>query len=82
MATLTASELQSVRNSCANNGIVVNYTKAQINTAAQAFEDWLTANQAAASAAVDTATSPFTFTNAQKKKIGAEVFRLKYTRDK
>ena len=81
MAVLSASELQSVRNACAKT-LTVTYTKPIINAAAQAFETWLSDNQASASAAMDAAIAPATLTNAQKKKIAAEVFRLKYDRDK
>jgi hypothetical protein len=81
MATLNASELQSIRNECAET-LTVNYTKALVNAAAQAVETFLTSNAAAISAAIDAATAPFVFTNAQKKKIVAEVVRLKFERDK
>ncbi len=80
MATLSATELQAVRNATAQTQ-VVNYTKSQINAAAQAVETYLTNNSAAISSAIDTATSPLTLTNSQKKKIVAEVVRLKAERD-
>jgi hypothetical protein len=81
MATLSAAELQSVRNAC-ERSITVNYLKAQINAAAQVVEDFLTSNAAQVSTDINTATSPLVLTNAQKKKIVAEVCRLKFDRDK
>lgn len=81
MATLSATELQSVRNATAATQ-AVNYTKATINAAAQAVETFLVGQAAAISSAIDTATSPTVLSNAQKKKIVAEVVRLKFERDK
>jgi len=81
MATLSVNELRSVRNAC-ERAVTVSYTKAVINAAAQAIETWLTDNQASASAAIDAAILPAMLTTAQKRKIAAEVFRLKYDRDK
>lgn len=81
MATLSSTELTTIRNRCADTQ-TVNYTKAQLNAAAQACEDFLATNASTVSAAINTATSPFTFTAAQKKKIFAEVVEAKYQRDK
>lgn len=81
MATLSATELQAVRNATAVTQ-VVNYTKATINAAAQAVETFLVGQAAAISSAIDTATSPVALSNAQKKKIVAEVIELKFQRDK
>lgn len=81
MATLTATELQEIRNGCAQSQ-TVNYTKPQINAAAQACEDFLTNNAATISTAINTATSPFVFTNAQKKAIFAYAVYMKFLRDK
>lgn len=81
MATLSASELQSVRNAVSLTQ-TVNYTKPVINAAAQAVETFLVGQAAAISSAIDTATSPTTLSNAQKKKIVAEVIELKFQRDK
>jgi hypothetical protein len=83
MATLSAAELQNIRNGCASqSGIPVNYTKAQINAAAQACEDFLTNNATAVSTAINTATSPLVLTAAQKKAIFAWVVEQKFERDK
>ena len=81
MAVLTATELQQIRNGCATTQ-TVNYTKTQINLAAQACEDFLANNAAAVSTAINTATAPFVFTAAQKKAIFAYVVLMKYMRDK
>ena len=81
MATLTTTELVGVRHACAATQ-EVNYTKAQINAAAQAIEDFLVANAAAVSTAINAATAPLVLTAAQKKKLFAEVVRLKYERDR
>lgn len=75
MATLTLEERAELRNKAerlANqNGVPISYIKAEINAALQALEDWweTPATKAAASAAIDAATS-FSFTNQQKKIIG------------
>ena len=81
MATLTSEERTKIRQACAKT-LTVNYTKAQINLAVQAVEDWIMDNAAALSSAIDTATSPFTFTNPQKKKIVAEWAEYKFNKDK
>jgi len=81
MAVLSASELQSVRNGCAQT-VAVNYTKPQINAAAQACEDFLASNAATVSTAINAATSPLVLSAAQKKAIFAQVVLLKYLRDK
>lgn len=88
MATLTTEERRQIRNYMeryANaNNIPIAWVKAAVNDSAQAFEDWLVANQASASAAVQAAASPhgITWTNAQLKQLGAKVFDLKYGRDR
>lgn len=85
MAILNTNELQAVRNACQTQE--VDYIKATINAASQAIEDYLDnmmTNRPATSlnAAINTATSPVVLTSAQKKKIGAEVLRLKFERDR
>lgn len=81
MATLGTTELVAVRNALERAGSP-NYTKAQINAAAQAVETFLTSNAAAVSSAIDAASTPFTFTNAQKKLIVAYVLDAKFVRDR
>lgn len=82
MAVLTAAELQIIRNRCADQFPAPTWTKAQLNAAAQACEDFLENNAATVSAAINAATSPLTLTAAQKKKLFAEVVERKYLRDK
>ena len=78
---LTIEELQNIRQGCAST-LPVNYTKTQINAAAQAVENLLTNNASAISNAIDSATSPFIFSNTQKKLIVAQVVFAKYLRDR
>lgn len=81
MATLTADQLTDLRQACANGqAIPVNYTKPQINAALQAIEDWMEANKASLSQAINTATDPFVFTAAQKKELGRYWFKQKFER--
>lgn len=86
MATLSVTELASIRQECAKTQ-AVDYTKPVINAAAQAIEDYLEnmlTNRPATSlnAAINAATSPVTLSAAQKKKIGAEVLQRKFLRDR
>lgn len=83
---LTPTELTDIRQECAKTQ-VVDYTKAVINAAAQAIEDYLEnmlTNRPANSlnAAINAATAPVVLSAAQKKKIGAEVLRRKFLRDR
>lgn len=82
MAVLTATELQKARNRAERRLSEIAYTKTQINAALQAIEDTLITRtlvvgdagqtiQALVSSEVDTATSPFVFTNPQKKQLFA-----------
>lgn len=80
MAVLSPTQLRSVRNACERK-LVLTYTKPLVNAAAQAVEDWLVANAGSVSSAINGATSPFVFTPLQKKKIVAEVLRLKFEAD-
>jgi hypothetical protein len=81
MATLTAAELRKVRNTLERKVSSQNWDKPTANAAAQAVEDLLVSSATAISNAIDTATSPFTFTATQKKWIVALVLRAKYNRD-
>ena len=56
--------------------------KADINNMMQAIEDWLESNRAALSSVVDTATSPVTFTNSEKKRAFAVWCEQKFGRDR
>jgi len=80
MAVMTSDELVELRQECAV-GETVSWNKATINTALQAVEDWFEANKASLAGEIDTATAPFTFTNAQKKKLVAYWLRQKFRRE-
>lgn len=82
MATLSAAELQRIRNAFADAIRPVVLTKAQLNAASQSVEDFLTNNAATVSSAIDAAISPGTMNAAAKKKLFAEVVECKYQRDK
>lgn len=79
MAILTAEQLAQIRRECANE-ITVDYTKATINAAVQAVEDWWIANQAALSTAINVATSPVVLSVAQKRAIGKFWLKQKFER--
>lgn len=81
MAVLSEAELVSIRQAMAATQ-AVNYTKPQCNAAAQSVEDILAANASAISTAINAATAPLVMTAAQKKKLGAEVARVKAERDR
>ena len=80
MAVMTQDELVEIRRECAVSE-VVDWDKATINTALQAIEDWFEANKNAWAGAVNTATSPFVFSNPQKKKLLAYWFKQKFRRE-
>lgn len=81
MTVLTALEKQKVRNACSET-LQVNYTKIDLNNAVQGVEDWFEANKTSLNTAINTATDPFVFTAAQKKKIVAEWANYKFNKDK
>ena len=56
--------------------------KADVNNMMQAIEDWLESNRSVLSAVIDTATSPVTFTNTEKKKAFAVWCDQKFGRDR
>ncbi len=80
MSILTQDHLLFVRQQAAHDMPAVNYTKPQINAAAQAVEDWFEVNRPALSTAIDLATSPLVLTNAQKKQLVKWWFMLKFNR--
>ena len=83
MAVFTASDLQAVRNFITGGGsgnATANYTKAQADAATQAIEDWFAANQVSLSNAINAATSPFTFSIAQKKLLVVGWLLTKFNR--
>lgn len=89
MATLTNTEKVKIRKAiarkAAESDVPVAWVKGAINDAAQVVEDILASGafQTQVSNAIDTASAPYsvTFTNAEKKWIGAVVMDLKYVRD-
>ncbi len=81
MATLTNNQLVKLRQKAAEQFGLVAYNKSTINATLQAIEDFIEDNRATLGANIDTATSPFVFTNAQKKFMVAFYFVQKATRD-
>lgn len=83
MAALTNLEKAHIRNILERKFPNATWPKGAVNDAAQVVEDFLTSNQAAIGATINTATSTYgvTFTAAQKKVVGAAVFYEKYIRD-
>lgn len=73
MAILTPDQLADLRQQFvrAMGPTPVDFTKATVNEALQAVEDWFEANRAALSAAIDAGSSPYTFTGQQKKALVA-----------
>lgn len=71
MAVLSTNQLEEIRRACAQDAPASpNYTKAQINLALQAIEDYFeNTARAGISAAIDAAVSPFSFTANQKKRL-------------
>jgi len=53
----------------------INFHNDQLQQAFQAIEDWWEVNQASLAAAIDSATTPFVFSVAQKRKL-AKVWAL------
>lgn len=71
MAAISASDLQEIRHSVVAQGFNPDWTKAQINAAAVALDNWFDApaTRSAVSALIDVATAPKTFTANQKRAI-------------
>lgn len=84
MAVLSAANLTELRQGyCASvnaAALTVAETKPILNAALQAVEDWFesAATKAAASAAIDAATTPTVLSNAKKKRLVAYYLRLKF----
>lgn len=81
MAILTVKELAKLRQGVAKSQSVVNYNKANINSGLQAIEDWFNNNRSTVSDLIDTATSPFIFTNSQKRALSKFWLRQKFDRE-
>lgn len=71
MTILNPEQLTKLRQGVARDIVPVTWNKAQINAASQAVEDWFDnpARRASLRADINAATSPFTFSNAQFKKL-------------
>lgn len=88
MAVLSATELVNLRREWvrAKTDAVATFgpsvTKSELNDMMQAIEDWLEGERTALSTAINTATSPITFDNDDKKKAFAVWCRQKFGRDR
>ena len=82
MAVLTSTQLVEVQRGVVGSikaaGGTVNFVKPQVNSAIQAVEDWFVSNALGLSTAIDTATAPFVFLAAQKKRIIAHWLLMKF----
>ena len=81
MTTLTATILTNIRRKVAK-GRNPNWSKAQLDAAAQAVEDRLVNSAGVISADIDTATSPLVLPAGVKKALVAYVLENKFLRDK
>ena len=86
MATITNLELADLRRKISRKIANTGYTKPVINAGLQAIEDWMVSGATVTPttslfAAIDAATSPFTFTNAEKKKLFAHWRSLRFKQD-
>lgn len=82
MAVLTANELAALRRDVARDLATVNFSKVEVNAALQGVEDWFELNRASLSTAINTATTPFVFSAAQKKLLVAYWLLLKAGKEK
>ena len=82
MATLTALQLDEVRQGYVKEHGVADVTKPKLNAAIQAVEDALTAPslQTALSNAINTATSPQVLTATQKRLLVRWVLQSRFSR--
>jgi hypothetical protein len=80
MAILTGDQLAELRRGIAGEAVSVNWSKSTANAATQAIEDWYEAQRASLGAQIDSATSPFVFTNSQKKSLGKFWLKQKFGR--
>jgi hypothetical protein len=82
MAVLTLAQLLELRQAVVADPAttVVPWTKAQINAAVQAIEDWFEAQRTTVAGLIETA-APGVFTNAQKKRIVKYYLQQKFGRE-
>lgn len=82
MAVLTPMQLAELRRETVKNlSPPIDFNKSIINAALQAVEDWYEGEKSTVSGLIDTATSPFAFTNPQKKMMGAAYLIQKSKRE-
>jgi len=81
MAVISNDELAKIRQG-ATKDFHPNYPKATINTALQAIEDWFEGAKSSGSSDIDTATSPYTFSNTAKKALFAYWLEHKFGKEK
>jgi len=67
MAVLNANQLAKMRRGTASSLSTLDWDKPIINSALQEIEDWYESSRATVSGLIDTATSPYTFSNPEKK---------------
>lgn len=60
---------------------VATHIRGEIGAAFQAIENWFEGQRAAISTDINTASSPFVFTNQQKKKMVARYMEYKFRRE-
>lgn len=78
MAVLTAEELRGMRNVSEPDRTPHTHTKAQVNAALQAMEDYYQATAKAGFAAAIENAAPGVFSNNQKKKLGRAYFAFRF----
>ena len=81
MATISNKELAKIRRKVCKD-THPDFKKETINLALQAIEDWFNGVKAGGSAAINVATSPYSFNAAQKKKLFAYWLEHKFNEEK
>jgi len=80
MATLTAEQLTELRQGTCRD-LHPDFNKTQINAMLQAIEDWFEAARPSLNTAINTATAPYVFSAANKKKALSYWCAQKYGRE-
>jgi hypothetical protein len=80
VAILTANFLTACRNIIESDRLEIEYSKAQINAATQAIEDFFESKRVAFSTQINTATSPLVLSNQVKRRLVRAVLLEKFTR--
>lgn len=85
MATLSSTELATLRNDCEKSilagALALNYTKAQINASLQALENYFEATTRAGFGTAIENAAPGVFNANQKKRLAAFYIRQKCLRE-